>query len=164
MKKGKILAALLVTFASSTAMAGSTTSNFQANAVMNSSCSVTSTNVNFGTINSADAVNATGTISFTCSKSVQYKLGLSSGSSGEIRSREMVGTITGNNDKLSYNLYVDEGRVALWGNGLPGDGGSIWSGKGSGEVQTNTIYGKVNSGQYIKPDTYSDNLIVSVFY
>ncbi|WP_426057294.1 Csu type fimbrial protein [Janthinobacterium sp. PSPC2-1] len=165
MKKGKILAALLVTFASSTAMAGSATSNFQASAVLEGSCTLTATNVDFGTINQSEATNGTGTITYICSKSVPYYVTINAGSYGSVAARKMAGAVAGNTDKLAYNLYADAAtQIIVSGNRYGGDGGFSYSGDGTGKVETITVYGKVESGQYIKPDTYADNLTVSVYY
>ena len=35
---------------------------------------------------------------------------------------------------------------------------------GTGADQTSTVYGKLSLNQYVKPDTYTDNLTVTLSY
>jgi len=155
--------ALALAAISSQAFAGSATANIQATATLNSACVVSATNVAFGAITPAATGNttATGTITSTCSKSVPYTLTINAGS-GTIAARTMVGAATGNTDKLAYNLYADAGATLVWGDAT---GSSVKvMGTGSGTAQTSTVYGSLSNNQYLKPDTYTDNLTVTMTY
>ena len=162
-KLTKILSALaLVGLAQASFAATSTSANFQATATLNSSCVVTATNVAFGTITPAatGTASATGTITSRCSNNVGYTLSINAGS-GTIAARTMTGATNGNTDKLAYNLYQDAGYATLWGDGTTGSKVSL---TGSGVTQTSTVYGTLSLNQYIKPDTYADNLTVTLSY
>lgn len=155
-----ILAALAAL--SGTAMAdGTATANFQVTATVNASCTVSATNVNFGPVTPAatgDATN-TGTITSTCTKNTPYKLAINAGN-GTVAQRTMAGT-AGNDDKLNYNLYTDNTYSKVWGQTVGSDTVDL---TGDGTAQTSTIYGKLPLNQYIKADSYSDNLTVTINY
>lgn len=162
MNKGKILAALLVAFASSTAIAANTTSNFQATATLTASCAITATVVNFGAITPASTgtISATGEIAATCSKALPYNIVISAGSSGTEDQRTMKGLNSDNNDKLNYNLYADSYGENIWGS-TPAHGVTVI---GNGYITRVSVYGKMKLNQYLKPDTYSDSLTVTLNY
>lgn len=156
------MVALALAAISSQAFAGSTSANFQATATLNSSCVVTATNVSFGTITPAatGTATATGTITSRCSNNVPYSLSINAGT-GTIAARTMGGAATGNTDKLAYNLYTEAAATNIWGDGTTGVKVSM---TGSGIDQTNTVYGQLALNQYLKPDTYTDNLTVTLAY
>ena len=163
MIKSKIsLLALALAAISSQAFAGSATANFQANATLSSACTVTASNVSFGTITPAatGTVTANGTITSTCSNNVPYTLAINAGA-GTIAARTMAGGTSGNTDKLAYNLYTSSALTTVWGDGTTG---STVGMTGTGAVQTNTVYGSLALNQYLKPDTYTDNLTVTLAY
>lgn len=157
----KLLVALSLVGLAQSSMAGTANGNFQATATLNSSCVVTATNVAFGTITPAATgdATATGTVTSRCSKYVAYSLSINGGT-GSITARTMAGT-SGNTDKLNYNLYTDVGTTQVWGDGTTGAKVSL---TGTGSTQNSTVYGKLSLNQYIKPDTYTDNLTVTLSY
>ena len=166
MIKSKIsLLALALAAISSQAFAGTTSANFQSTATLSSSCVVSATNVNFGTITPAatGTTTATGTITSTCSNNVAYSLSISAGSSAAITARTMVGGTAGNTDKLAYNLYTESALTNVWGDGTTGNGAKV-SLTGTGIAQTSTVFGSLALNQYLKPDTYTDNLTVTLAY
>lgn len=160
--KFKIIAMAALAALSGTAMAaGSATANFQVTATVNSSCTVSATNVNFAAVTPAATGDATapGTITSTCTKNTPYKLAINAGS-GTIAQRTMGGT-GGNTDKLNYNLYTDNTYTKVWGQTPGTDTVDL---TGDGTAQTSTIYGKLPLNQYVKADSYSDNLTVTINY
>lgn len=162
MKKLKLSLLAIVAAMSSSAFAGSTSANFQVNATVQPTCVITATNVDFGAITPAatGSVPSTGTVTTTCTKTTAYTLTLSSGS-GSITSRKMSGATAGNLDGLLYNIYKDSGRTIVFGDGTSGQ---TITGLGTGVAETTTIYGSVDLNQYIRPDTYSDSLTVTLTY
>ncbi len=158
----KLLAALALIGLAQSAMAGTTNANFQATATLNSSCVVTATTVAFGTITPAATgdATATGTVTSRWSNNVAYSPSINGGT-GTIAARTMGGAAVGNNDKLNYNLYTDAGATQVWGDGTTGSKVSL---TGTGATQTSTVYGKLSLNQYIKPDSYTDNLTVTLAY
>jgi len=156
------LLALALAAISTQAFAGTETATFQSTATLNASCVVSATNVNFGTITPASGVtNANGEITSTCSKSLPYTIVISGGTSGIANARTMAGT-AGNTDKLKYYLSPTASYSSSWGDGT--NGTTIVNRTGTGAAQSNTVYGSLPINQYLKPDTYSDNLTVTMTY
>ena len=158
-KKGLVasLVAGLAALSASSAMAGTATTTFQVTATVAASCVVSATNVAFGSITPAATGNAsaTGTITSTCTKSTPYTLNINAGGSGSIAARTMGGAVSGNTDKLAYNLYTDAAYANLFGDGS-GTSKNV-SLTGTGAAQTTTVYGNLALNQYLTPDTYTDN-------
>jgi len=96
---------------------------------------------------------------------------ISTGNSGTYANRSMVlGT-----QSLSYNIYLDPGYTAIFGNGSGNTydftvcypGGTVnCTGvtAQSGVVYTGTVYGLLPARQNVKAGTYTDNLVVTVTY
>lgn len=164
-KKG-ILATLVAAvgiLGAQSAMAGTATATFQVSATVNSACVVSATNVAFGTVTPAatGTLPATGTITSTCTKTTPYTLAISAGGSGNVATRTMTGGIAENADKLAYNLYTANDYTTVWGETI---GTNTVGLTGTGVAQTSTVFGKLDLNQYLKPDTYSDNLTVTLAY
>lgn len=157
------LLALALAAVSVSSFAGTATANFQSTATVSSSCSISATNVAFGTVTPAatGSATATGTITSRCSNAVAYTMAINAGS-GTLASRTMAGGVAGNTDKLAYNLYTDAGATQVWGDGSAST--STVGLTGTGADQTSTVYGKLALNQYVKPDTYTDNLTVTLAY
>src|ERR1700693_1902401 len=103
-KKG-IVTSLIAGFAAlaaGSAMAGTATAVFQVTSTVTSACTVSSTNVAFGSITPAltGTAAATGTITSTCTKTTPYTLNINAGA-GTFAQRTMAGGLTGNTDKLN---------------------------------------------------------------
>lgn len=168
MIKNKISLLTLVFFSLiNNAVAGSTSANFESNATLNSSCVVSTNNIDFGNINPAATGNATlqGNISAICSKGVEYYLYISAGSSNDVRNRAMVGS-GGNTDTLKYNVYVTGDHSLIWTDLASQGGGGLGAAGtyGNSNTQNFPIFVKIPLNQYIKPDTYSDSLVVTLMY
>lgn len=164
MIKNKLsLMAIALAALSSQAFAGTATATFQATATLNSACTVSASTVSFGPITPAatGTATATGTVTSTCSNNVPYTLSINGGVSTDISNRTMAGAASGNTDKLAYNLYSDAAFTTVWGDGVKGQKVSL---TGTGIAQQSTVYGQLSLNQYLKPDTYTDNLTVSLAY
>jgi len=128
-------------------------------------CSVSTTNLGFGTYNPASAAPAaaTATISANCvSVSVPMNasvdLSLSAGTSGSASARQMASGA----GRLGYNIYQDAAYATIWGNGSNG-----------GQSQTlminnllnfnasKTAYGRIPVKQYVKSGAYADSITVT---
>ena len=72
--------------------------------------------------------------------------------------------------RLSYNVFQDAARSAVWGNGLSGTvlaSGSMTVGPGVGNgtrTVTHTVYGRVPGLQDAVPGNYLDTLVLSLSY
>jgi len=133
-------------------------------------CSVTATDVGFGTYSpfNPSAADSTGNVRVSCSLLgllsllVNYRIYLSPGSGGAYSPRLM----HKGSDTLDYNLYTNASRTTIWGNGSGGtsyveDGYLIGLFTVSRDY---TIYGRVPAEQNVAPGFYSDTLTVTVEY
>jgi spore coat protein U-like protein len=136
-------------------------------------CSAATTSVAFGAYNVFTATNddSTGTIVVTCSKtagdpssvSVSYELELGTGSSGNVTQRTMQSGL----DTLNYNLYRNNARSQLWGNGVdaPSVTGSFSLTNGTpSRNRSHTVYGRIPPLQDATVGNYTDNVLVTVQY
>lgn len=164
MKLSKAYAAMLLAVISGTTMAaGSATANFQATATLNNACTVSSSNVDFGVID-ATHNQGQGNITAHCTKGTTYNINVSAGTSGSYAARSMKAATSGNTDVVLYNLYTDTSYAAakVWKDSGWGMGSLS---QGNGNDQTYTLYGQVANNQYlVRPDSYSDNLTVTISY
>jgi spore coat protein U-like protein len=152
--------------ASSVALAGTATGSFQVNATVISSCTVSGALLNFGSsidpLAAASPLDATSSLTVQCTNTTPYSVslnaGLNAGSATAFSNRRMVsGAHT-----LGYQLYTDNGRSTVWGDGTSSS--STNSGTGTGSSQTLTIYGRVPSLSGVVPGTYADTVTVTISY
>lgn len=158
----KIVVALLALGAHAS-FAATATGSLSVTATVEATCSVSTSTVAFGTIDSSTANTATGTVSVTCTNGTTYSIALGDGGyyGADSTGRNMrSGTTT--YDYLPYELYQEDVHSTLWGDGTHG---SVMSGlTGNGGAQPYTVYGLIPSGQYPKADTYGDAVVVTVTY
>jgi spore coat protein U-like protein len=162
----KINQAMLLTLISLSmnAMAASGSSSMEGSATINATCTVSSTDINFGTINPNQTGHATGNavISATCTNETAYTINVGTGNNNSYAPRAMSGSLSGNNDKLEYNIYSDGGHSTIVGDGTSNtyqiQGSSV------GGTQTYTIYGQLSLNQFVTPDNYTDNITLTLNY
>ena len=142
-----------------TSSASTTSSSFTATVTVLPSCTVATTNLNFGTVGLLlSNIDGTSTVNVTCSSSAPYTVSLSDGNTGTSpTNRKMV---NGANN-VTYGLYRDAGRSLPWGSTI---GTDTLSGTGTGAAQPHTVYGRVPAQTTPPPAIYSDNVIVTVTY
>lgn len=129
-------------------------------------CTVSASGVAFGNYDPLDNANSdnTGSVSVTCtgSATATYTIAASAGT-GTYLARKMVS----GSQVLSYNVYIDNTRMTIWGDGSSGTSsisGSITATSG-GATQTSTVYGRIPSGQQAASvGSYNDILTVTVTY
>ncbi len=132
--------------------------NVQANVV--GACTVSASNLNFGTAGTLTSnVDTTNTISVSCSNLTPYSIGLDGGLSGssDPTLRKMV---NGPSD-ITYGIYQNSAHTIPWGNTT---GTNTISGVGNGTTQNYTAYGRVAVQTTPEPGTYSDTIIVTMTY
>jgi spore coat protein U-like protein len=145
--------------ASVTASGNTAAATFTVSATVVATCLVSATPMAFGTYTGA-VVNSTSTISFTCTNTTAYNVGLSAGTAtgATVSNRSMTGPASA---LLSYMLFRDSGRTLNWGNTV---GTDTMSGTGSGLQQSFTVYGRITSGQYPRPGNYADTITATITY
>lgn len=126
-------------------------------------CSITSVSpVVFGAYDvfDPDPVDSTGAITIECSDvgvADTVRLELDGGAASGFAPRTLIGGAVG----LAYNLYLDAGRSAVWGDGT---GGSAPYGPLRPDEGTTTIpvYGRVPAGQDVPAGAYADTVTVTL--
>ena len=97
----------------------------------------------------------TGSVGLSCDSETNVQVALSAGN-GTFDARRMLnGT-----HSLFYNLYLDAGRLSLWGDGSPGTNVLGLSGSGGNY----TIYGRIPARQNVRSGLYSDTIVVSLTF
>ncbi|WP_404712933.1 spore coat U domain-containing protein [Sphingomonas sp. MMS24-J13] len=143
----------------SPADAATTTTTFPVSATVQAACSMSASNIAFGTYTGA-TLTATGSLSVTCTNSTSFTVGLSAGTGNgaTTTTRNMMGPGAAT---LSYQMFRDAGYSANWGNTI---GTDTYPGVGTGSGQILTIYGRVPAGQGSTPGAYSDTITATLTY
>lgn len=120
-------------------------------------CSLSAIGLSFGDYDvfATLPVEITGSVTVTCTEVTQYSISLSAGA-GVFDPRSMSGAFS----TVAYNLYLDPGRVTVWGDGSPGT--SILSDTAIGG--TYTVYGRIPAGQNAFFGSYMDSIVVTLTY
>ena len=142
-----------------TSIAATATSTFSVTATVVPTCLVSASTVAFGTY-SGPQIDATGSVSVTCTNLAAYtvELDAGTGASATTAARKMTGPSSAT---LTYNLYADAARTVVWGTLAALQAAA---GVGSGSAQSLTVYGRVVGSQVPTAGSYSDTITVTVNY
>ncbi len=134
--------------------------SFTVSATVQSSCSVGSTDLDFGSVGLLDAnVDAANQVQVNCGNGVPYTVSLDGGLSGASDPTQRLMSFGGSD--VTYALYRDGSRTLPWGDTI---GVNTLSDTGSGSVQNHTVYGRVAPQTTPAPATYTDTIVVTVTY
>jgi spore coat protein U-like protein len=137
-----------------------TSSPFTVTATDTTNCSVNASTLNFGSVGVLrSAVDATSSITVTCTNALPYTVALDGGLSGASNPSQRVMSQASQN--ITYGLYRDSARAQPWGDSV---GTNAAAGSGSGLAQTLTVYGRVPAQTTPSPGTYSDTVVVTISY
>lgn len=143
-----------------TSIASTTSTTFNVTANVIAACSVSATDLNFGSYTLAE-LDGQSTITVTCTNGAPYSVALDvgTGSGATFDNRFM----TSGANTLEYNLYTENTRTTIWGDGT---GPSTLSDNhtGSGIAQNLTVYGRVPAGQTSISGAYADIITATVTY
>lgn len=94
---------------------------------------------------------------------ISVALGPSQGSNS-IQNRQMFRA--GGADLLNYNVYLDAGRISVWGNttGVDTATNTVNVPNRGTASTTFTFYGRIFALQNVTPGTYGDSLLITVNY
>lgn len=158
-------AALLMSLSSAVAVAATSTTTFEVSATVADACSVAATNLAFGEVTPVNNANidATSTVTVTCSLGTAYNItldaGANAGTAGDVTTRRMKDAGT---NYLSYQMYSDTLRSTVWGNTV---GTNSVAGTGTGLGVPAVVYGRIPSGQQeTATGSYTDTINVTVTY
>ena len=150
----------------SLALAASSGNNFQVNATVVSSCTVSGTTLNFGNtidpLATSTPVDATSSLSIQCTNTTPYAVALNAGSNAGGASNFGARAMKSGSRSLAYQLYLDTGRSSIWGDGSAGS--ASYTGTGTGSAQSLNIYGRLPSLANVVPGAYTDTVTVTVSY
>ena len=154
----------------SMAQAGTATSNLTVQITITAACTINAATLNFGasvpgTTLVASNVDASTTVSVTCTNLSPYSIGMDNGANVSGSQRRMK---SGSNF-LNYNLYVDAGLTNAWttasSNVACTTANSCFLGTGNGSAQSVNIYGRVPSTGTAPPTgTYTDTVTMTITY
>lgn len=143
------------------ASVASTTFPVTANVI--DSCTVAATPLAFGNYNgiSASVLDATATITPTCTLGTTYTITLDAGvgAGATLSTRKLTGLAGAT---LDYAIYTDPTHSTFWGNG--GGGTGTRAGVGLGVAQSGLMYGRIPAGQATAVGSYLDTITVTLTY
>ena len=131
-------------------------------------CTVSAGSVAFGIYDplALGPLDSTGTIQATCTSArpphITYEIRLDAGQAGSFAPRAMAGGAS----QLTYNLYIDAARSAVWGDGSGGT--SVVTADynltppGSTQTDSYTVYGRVPAAQVVTAGSYLDTITVTL--
>lgn len=139
--------------------AATPTASFGVTATVQAACQVTANAMAFGAYTAA-ALNATTTVSVTCTNTTPYNVGLSAGLApgATVTTRKMTGP---GSALLSYALVSNPQGTVNWGQTV---GTDTVAGIGNGAAQAFTVYGRILGEQYVANGAYADTITVTVTY
>ena len=151
------LAAILAALPAGLASAGTATTTFQVTATVQATCLISATDLAFGTY-SGTQVDATSTITVTCTATTPWNIGLNAGTCGSSVTTRCMKSF---GPALYYALYRDAARTLNWGNTV---GTDTLSGTGTGNAQNSTVYGRVAGSQFPPPGLFTDTITATVTF
>ncbi|NMG35433.1 fimbrial major subunit CsuA/B family protein [Azoarcus sp. TTM-91] len=139
------------------AFGATATATFSVTATVLANCIVSASPLAFGNYSSLQ-LDATTTVTVTCTSGTTYNVGLDAGigSGATVTTRRMSGVGT-----LNYTLYSDSARTTVFGNTV---GTNTVAATGTGSAQPLTVYGRIPGGQYPAAGSYTDTITVTVTY
>ena len=139
-----------------------TSAPFTVSATVVPSCSVSATDLDFGTDSLLSGnIDRTSTVSVTCGAGQAYSVRLNQGTTpgGTTTTRLMKHAST--SDTIPYQLFSDAGHSQNWGNSA----GDDVDGAGTGSPVNHTVHGRVPAPTVApRAGSYSDTITVTVIY
>lgn len=152
-------------------LAAGATDNINISTSIVANCLVGLQDMNFGDFDpsgSAPNLEAEGRITMNCTDNASYTIrlqpGARPGASGTQREMALVGG-TDPSVFVVYQLYSDDQRTQVWGDGSTVGFTNVVTGTGTGSQQPIPVYGLIRSGQdLLVAGTYTDTVSVSVSF
>lgn len=128
--------------------------------IAQSTGSVTSTPVAFGSYNALDAraSDSVGSVTFNSTGSSPLSIMLSAGRAAGFSPRHM----SGGSCHLGYNLYLDAARTTIWGDGTGGTAFYTSANSAAGQNVVVSVYGRIPARQNVAEGSYADDLLVTL--
>ncbi len=150
------------------ASAATATANLNVSATVPTNCSISTSDLAFGSYDPAGAnasapLNGTGSVTTKCTVGASPNITLGQGANSDTGSTDAAPLRRlkdGGSNYLSYSLYQDAGRTAVWGN-TPGTGVGT---TGTGVDVGLNIYGRISGSQNVPAGSYSDTVVATVTF
>ncbi|MGH9372965.1 MAG: Csu type fimbrial protein [Vicinamibacterales bacterium] len=107
--------------------------------------------------NASASLDGTGTVTIACTKGANTTVGLNTGSNALLTERRMA---DGSSNHLTYELYQDASRSAVWTNA--GAGILTPTAAPSKAARTFNVYGRVPANQDVPAGAYTDTITATV--
>jgi spore coat protein U-like protein len=135
------------------------TTSVPVTANVQSACTITATNLNFGNYTRAQ-LDGQSAIQLNCANATAWNVGLNAGASpgATVATRNMTGP---GSSQLAYSLFSNAGRTINWGNTV---GTDTVSGTGTGASQTLNVYGRIPAAQSASTGTYVDTIVATITF
>ena len=144
------------------AQAQTATTTFKVTAKVQAVCTVTASDLPFGTYTSSGGSPLLGqtVVSATCTPGSTYNIGFNDGTGGGsiYGGRKMA---SGPSNKLNYQLYRDSARSNIWGNTI---GTDTVQDVGTGLAKNHTVFGAIPAAQVVPAGDYQDVITVTVSF
>lgn len=138
------------------AAAETKTSSFDARVDVSATCSLGASDLRFPAVTTGNLTNvdASTSLSVTCSSGTPYQISMSEGANFNSTRRLAWGS-----SFISYGVFSDSSRSQSW------MGATVVAGTGSGAAQQIPVYGRIFSGQSV-PTTgsYADTIVATISY
>ena len=136
------------------------TRTFTVSATVVSSCTVTTTTLNFGaTTFFTSNLDATNTVSVTCTATTPYHVRLDGGLNGGTPAIPRKMSLGAN--QVSYDLYRDAARSLYWGGT---DSTNTLDATGTASAIGHTVFGRIPPQASQPPGTYTDTVVVVISF
>jgi len=141
-------------------LASTAPTTFNATANVPTTCSVTTNDLNFGTVGALTAVkDSSTTLSPLCTNGTPYSIGLNGGLS--LATDPTQRKMTKLTEFVLYGLYRNSARTLPFGNTI---GVNTLAGTGSGLAQSVPVYGRIQPQTTPSPGVYNDTIVVTLTY
>lgn len=141
------------------AQAATATATMNNTATVAKYCTVTTGSLAFGTYTGAANATTSATITATCTNTTSYSVALDAGTTTGATETARLLKAASSAATLAYSITSDAGYTTNWGTTAGAQAGT-----GNGSAQTLTAYGKIASGQFVTPDSYTDTVTVTLTY
>jgi spore coat protein U-like protein len=147
----------------STVTTNSTPLSFSVAATVINDCSISATNINFGTAGVLNGtLSATGTLSVACTNNDAYSIALSAGTGNGASVADRRMTRAGGSEQVRYQLFQNAAFSTPWGDGTGGT--APVGGIGNGVNQAITVYARVLPQATPSAGNYADTITATITY
>ncbi|MDQ3206148.1 MAG: spore coat U domain-containing protein [Pseudomonadota bacterium] len=162
--RAAVAAALLA--AAPIVSAANATDTMSVSLTIQNACTITANPMDFGAQTTVTAaIDSATTVAVACSASggpVAVTFGTGTGAGATFSTRKLTNAAA--TATIDYSLYIDTARNSPLGDGTAA-GGAAFSATSTGSTQTFDVYGRVASGQGVKPvGTYTDTVVATVTF